>query len=115
MRKIYGFVDSDGFIYAADDVWSLDKVELVPNPTWEQSDYTDPEGNNWIASDRLAELFNDLCKKSGMRKSALAALCGVSVSTFSRYCNGASPVPAAVWQVVDMEVSNSRIMRGRIF
>ena len=115
MKKVYGFVDSDGFIYAADETWGLEKVELVPNYTWEQSDFTDPEGNNWIAVERLAALFDDLCKQTGMKKSALSSLCGVTASTFSRYCNGAIPVPASVWRVIEMEVRNSKVLRGRIF
>lgn len=101
MKKIYGFVDSDGFIYAADETWGLEKVELVPNHTWEQSDFTDPDGNNWIASDRLTQLFGELCESTGMTQKALAAYCGKTPKTFSNYVTGKSPVPLAIWRLVE--------------
>jgi hypothetical protein len=110
MKKLYGYQDSDGDIYAADETWKLEKVELVPNPTWEVDDYTDDDGGHWIRADRLAFLFNDLCKRTGMKKSVLAILCGVTPQTFSRYCNGITPVPPAIWRIVDIEARN---MRGK--
>lgn len=111
MKKLYGYKDESGEIYAADTNWSLDKVELVPNPTWERDDYTDESGGHWILTDRLAELFNDLCKRTGMKKSTLAILCGKSAVTFSRYCSGAVPVPPAIWRIVEIEARN---MRGKV-
>ena len=110
MKRIYGIIDGEGGISYATDQWSLEAVELVINPTCEQDDYTDEEGGHWIRVDRLAFLFNDLCKRSGMKKSSLAILCGVTPQTFSRYCNGITPVPPAIWRIVEIEARN---MRGK--
>lgn len=112
MKRLYGYTDTDGEIYAADETWTLDKVELVPNPTWEQSDFTDSEGGNWIRVERLAALFDDLCKSTGMTKKSLATLCGVTASTFSRYCSGDVPVPVSIWMVVQMEARETRRRRS---
>lgn len=101
MKKIYGFVDSDGFIYAADETWGLEKVELVPNPTWERDDYTAPDDSHWIRADRLAFLFDELCKSTGMTKKALAAYCGTTPQTFNNYISGKHPVPIAIWRMVE--------------
>lgn len=101
MKKLYGYQDSDGEIYAADDIWKVDKVELVPNPTWEQDDYTDDDGGHWIRADRLAFLFDELCRSTGMTKKALAAYCGVSPQTFNNYISGKHPVPIAIWRMVE--------------
>ena len=112
MKRLYG-IEEDGEILSASENQSLGSVELVPNPTWEMDDYTDDEGSHWIRVDRLAALFNDLCKSTGMTKKSLATLCGVTASTFSRYCNGDVPVPAAIWMVVDMEARDTRLRRSR--
>lgn len=112
MKKIYGMLE-DGEIISAETSQSLGSVELVPNFTWELSDYTDDDGNNWIRVDRLAALFDDLCKSTGMTKKSLATLCGVTASTFSRYCSGDVPVPVSIWMVVDMEARDTRLRRSR--
>ena len=109
MKRLYG-IEDDGEILSASENQTLGSVELVINPTWEVDDYTDTDGSHWIRVDRLAELFNDLCKRSGMKKSSLAILCGVTPQTFSRYCNGVTPVPPAIWRIVDIEARN---MRGK--
>lgn len=101
MKKLYGIADEDGKIYAADDAWALDKVELVPNFTWQESDFTDPEGNNWIIADRLAQLFGELCDSTGMTQKALAEYCGKTSKTFSNYATGKTPVPLAIWRLVE--------------
>lgn len=110
MKKIYGIEEEDGEILSASENQTIGSVELVINPTWEVDDYTDDDGNHWIRVDRLAFLFNDLCKRTGMKKSTLAILCGVTPQTFSRYCNGITPVPPAIWKIVDIEARN---MRGK--
>ena len=48
----------------------------------------------------LAFLFDELCKSTGMKKSALAKICGKNAATFSRYCSGAPPVPQLAWDKV---------------
>ena len=101
MKRLYGYIDSDGEIISAETSPSLGSVELVPNYTWEQSDFTDPEGNNWIAADRLAQLFGELCESTGMTQKALAAYCGKTPKTFSNYVTGKSPVPLAIWRLVE--------------
>lgn len=45
--------------------------------------------------------FNDLVKKNGMKKSALAARCGITPVQFSRYCTGKSPVPLLVQKEIE--------------
>ena len=101
MKKLYGYTDSDGEIYAADTNWSLDKVELVPNPTWERDDYTDESGGHWIIATRLTFLFGELCDSTGMTRKALAAYCGKTPQTFCNYLNGKTPVPVSVWRLVE--------------
>lgn len=107
MKKIFGvFDEEDGVIYTVyqteEECGGLPHVELVPNPTWEQSDWTDNDtGEGYIAADRLAEAFNDLCRRTGMKKGALAKICGKTPATFSRYCSGVCPVPRLVWDKVE--------------
>lgn len=100
MKKLYG-IEEDGGILSASENQTLGSVELVPNPTWEQDDYTDDDGGHWIRADRLAELFNGLCKRTGMKKKELAAYCGVTPRTFSNYIKGNSTVPVSVWRMVE--------------
>lgn len=104
--KLYGVEDpEDGYIYAVynspDEVPGLDTILLVDNPTWEQSDWTDQAGNNYIRIDRLAVLFDELCEKTGMKKKELAKLCGKTPETFSSYCSGDVPIPPLVYEKVE--------------
>ena len=106
MKKLYGVCDQHGEVYAVysspDECAGLETVELVENPTWEKSDFTDIlTGENYIRTDRLASMFNELCKRSGMRKKALAERCGKTPVTFSRYCSGVTPVSELVWREVE--------------
>lgn len=79
---------------------------LVENPTWEMSDWSE-DGTNYIICERLAELFNDLCRSTGIKKKDLAKICGKSAVQFSKYCNGTSPVPKLVWdRVKDFEIKD---------
>lgn len=48
-----------------------------------------------------AALFDDLCKKTGMKKAELAKRCGVTPEHFSRYCTGKQPVPPLVWKEIE--------------
>lgn len=105
MKKLYGVCD-DGEVYAVysspAECAGLETVELVENPTWEPSDWTDHRsGTNYIRVDRLAFLFDELCKSTGMKKSALAAACGRTNAMFSRYCSGIAPVPRLIWEKVE--------------
>ena len=102
MKRLHGYTDEDGEIYAADDTWALNKVELVPNHTWERDDYTAPDESHWIRADRLAFLFNELCRSTGMTKKALAAYCGVTPQSFNNYISGKHPVPIAIWRMVEV-------------
>lgn len=105
MKHIYG-ITHDGEIYAVcqtevqarniDD----NPVDLVPNCTWNASDYTDNDGRNWISVQRLAESFRELVKKTGMKKKSLAEICGKSAVQFSKYLSGESAVPVLVWEKV---------------
>ena len=45
--------------------------------------------------------FNELVKKTGMKKSELAKRCGVTPEHFSRYCTGKAAVPQLVWKEVE--------------
>ena len=103
-KKLWGVRDDDGEIYAVyhdhADAADLDPVLLVENPTWEISDWSE-NGMNYIAIDRLAVLFNHMCKMTGMKKKELARICGKSVYSFSKYCRGEVPVPALVWEKVE--------------
>lgn len=107
MKKVYGVYDEDdGVIYTVyqteEECGGLPHVELVEDYTWEVSDWSDSAtGTNYIRADRLAFLFDELCKSTGMKKSALAKICGKTPVTFSRYCSGETPVPELVWREVD--------------
>lgn len=110
MKKLYGVCD-DGEVYAVysspAECPGLETVELVPNPSWEQSDWTDKEtGEGYIAVDTLAEAFCDLCRRTGMKKGALAKICGKTPVTFSRYCSGTTPVPELVWKEVERHIKS---------
>lgn len=105
MKKLYGVCDNNGEVYAAysspAECPGLETVELVENPTWERGEYSDPRtGTPYIRVDHLAFLFDELCKSTGMKKSALAKICGKNAATFSRYCSGETPVPQLVWDKV---------------
>jgi hypothetical protein len=105
-KVLYGvFDEDDGEIYAVystpEECAGLPSVEMVRNFTWEPSDWTDKEtGEGYIAVDTLAEAFCDLCRRTGMKKGALAKMCGKTPATFSRYCSGICPVPRLVWDKV---------------
>lgn len=106
-KKLYGVYDEDdGEVYAAyeslDEVNGLEYIEMVENFTWEMSDWTDPvTQENYIATDRLAKAFQELCESTGMKKLHLAKICGRDPSTFSRYLAGDNPVPRLVWERVE--------------
>ena len=103
--KLYGVYDDNGDIYAVyrspEEVPGLDTVVLVENMTWEMSDYTDPKTKtNYIKIERQAQIFDQMCKETGIKKKELAQICGKSAVQFSKYCNGYSPVPPLVWDKV---------------
>lgn len=102
MKRIYGIIDElTGEVMTTATTYHIGSVELVENYTWEESDYTDPvTGKNYITIDRLADAFNELCARTGMKKKALAQICGKNVATFSRYCSGQIQVPRLVWDKV---------------
>lgn len=115
MKKLYGVCD-DGEVYAVysspAECPGLETVELVENPTWRMSDWTDHKtGTNYIRADRLAFLFDDLCRRTGVQKKVLAKQCGKSAVTFSRYCSGETPVPELVWR--EVERINRNIKSGK--
>lgn len=60
-----------------------------------------------ITVDRSAKVFCEMCKATGLKKSAIAKMCGVTPNTISRYCTGFSPVPQAVWKLVEMEAQKN--------
>ena len=49
----------------------------------------------------MNEKFNELVKKTGMKKSELAKRCGVTPAHFSRYCTGKQPVPPLVYREIE--------------
>jgi hypothetical protein len=105
MSKTYGLIGDDGEIltvyHTLAELNGREYVELVENYIWEGSDYTDTAtGKNYITIDRLAAAFNELCASTGMKKKALAQICGKDAATFSRYCSRAIPVPMLVWEKV---------------
>ena len=51
-------------------------------------------------ADLSADAFDELCRRTGMKKGALAKICGKTPATFSRYCSGICPVPRLVWEKV---------------
>jgi hypothetical protein len=103
--RIQGIIGEDGNIYTTIpldmEAVDMETVELTENITWESSDYTDENGQNWIRVDRLLDLFNGMVKATGMKKAALAAICGKTPQTFSTYCTGKNPIPALVWREVE--------------
>jgi len=110
MRRLYAVADSKGeinayFRTAAEAEAAADAgdvvLPIVPNVTWERSDMTDGDGVNWIRVDRLARAFARLVRRTGLKRAALAAMCGVSATSMSHYTNGSSPVPALVFQHVE--------------
>ncbi len=113
MKTLYGCADDTGEFYTAynspDEAPGLELITLYENPTWEPSDFTSSDGTNYIRADRLAYLFDELCKKTGMKKKAIAAICGKTPTHISRYCNGSAPIPVLVWQAVE-RLANSKKM-----
>lgn len=53
--------------------------------------------------EHTAENFNEMCKATGLKKQALAAMVGRTPVAFSRYCTGKTPVPEAIWKLVEIE------------
>lgn len=105
MKKLYGLVGDDGEIWEAYNTLAelngREYIELVENYTWEESDYTDHVTQvNYISVERLSAAFDALCDRTGMKKSALAKVCGKHITTFSRYFSGLTPVPQLVWEKV---------------
>jgi hypothetical protein len=103
--KLYGIEDDNGDIYAVymspAEVQGHKTVELVENITCEMSDYTDPKTRtNYIRIERQAQVFDQMCKETGIKKKELAQICGKSAVQFSKYCNGSSPIPPLVWDKV---------------
>lgn len=109
MKRLYG-KEKNGVIVSAETEAFDGAVEMVPHFTDTPPDFTDHDGGQWITVEHLGELFNDLCGKTGMKKQVLATLCGKTTVSFSRYCNGVTPVPFAIWRIVEFE---ARKMRGR--
>ena len=102
MKKLYGILDDDGVILticrSLAEVGGRDYAELTENFTWEKSDYTDPEtGINYITVEHLAAAFDALCDHTGMKRNALAKVCGKHITSFCNYTSGKSPVPRLVW------------------
>lgn len=105
---IYGVYDEDDEdmeIYAAyktlDEVGGLPYIEMVENYIWAMSDWTDPEtGVNYIGIDALADEFACLCRATGLKKSEIAKLCGISQSALNGYLSGAVAVPQEIWERV---------------
>lgn len=102
--KKYGILEEGEVLTAYTtlaEVNGRDYIELVENYTWEPSDYTDPEtGINYIEAGKMAKMFDDLCHATGMKKKALAQICGKHVTSFSGYTSGKTPVPRLVWEKV---------------
>ena len=61
-----------------------------------------------ITVDRTADVFDEMCTKTGLKKSAIAKMCGVTPNTISRYCSGASPIPEAIWRLVEIEAERRK-------
>ena len=105
MKRLYRIYDDDGEIYAAYKTEAEarkvgDPVVLLPNFTCEQADYTDESGDSWIAVEHLAKAFSELVDATGMKKKALAEICGKTPTTFCNYLSGKAPVPPLVWERV---------------
>lgn len=107
MKRLYG-IKKQGEIISASAEEVPGAVEMVQHFTDNAPDFTDDKGGHWITVEHLAELFNELCGRTGMKKQVLATLCGKSAVSFSRYCNGVNPVPFAIWKIVEMEVRKRR-------
>ena len=105
MKIKFGIIDERGEVYTGcdseDEARGLDYIVMTENFTWEQSDWTDEFGQNWINFERLTDLFAALCKKTGMKKAELAKRCGVTAAHFSRYCSGKQPVPPLVYREIE--------------
>ena len=53
-----------------------------------------------ITVDRTAEVFCEMCKKSGLKKSEIAKICGISQTALNQYLTGAVAVPQEIWERV---------------
>lgn len=105
MKKLYGLIGDDGEIWTAYqspvELNGRDFVELVENYTWDKSDYTDPVTQvNYISIEHLAAAFDALCDRTGMKRNALAKVCGKHITSFCNYTSGKTPVPRLVWDKV---------------
>lgn len=56
--------------------------------------------HQYITVDRTAEVFCEMCKKSGLKKSEIAKICGISQTALNQYLTGAVAVPQEIWERV---------------
>ena len=51
-----------------------------------------------ITVDRTTEVFCEMCKKSGLKKSEIAEICGISQADLNKYCSGLAEIPDNVFE-----------------
>lgn len=56
--------------------------------------------HQYITVDRTAEVFCEMCKKSGLKKSEFAKICGISQTALNQYLTGAVAVPQEILERV---------------
>ena len=98
---LYALRDKRGVYITSESPYADDEEQVIlfPNPTWEQDDYTDSDGNHWIIADRLGELFTKLCE--GLPVSLIAATGHVSAKSLREMRSGLRPVPETLWKKVE--------------
>lgn len=68
-------------------------VEMIENYFWIPSDWTDPEGTNWIFIDRHLDEMKRLIKSTGMTQRAIAGLLNVHANTVHYWTSGKNDPP----------------------
>ena len=51
-----------------------------------------------ITIDRTVEVFCEMCKASGLKKSEIAEICGISQSDLNKYCSGLAEIPDSFFE-----------------
>lgn len=101
LESLLAYVDEAGEVYGIVEEGAdcENIVTLLPNPTWEPSDYTDKVGKNWIKADRLGKLFSALAE--GIPAEHICSACRIGRTKLRQYLAGERAIPDEIWRAVE--------------
>lgn len=56
-----------------------------------------------ITVNRTAEVFCEMCQKTGLKKSEIAEICEISQTDLNKFCSGLAEIPDAVFEKMKRE------------